>query len=50
MIIDHDTFDDVYTVECDKCYHQWIYEGYEIELEPFPHFVCPHCDHWIPLF
>ena len=50
MIIDHDTYDDVYNVECDNCHDQWLYEGYEVILEPWPHFECPHCGHWIPAF
>lgn len=25
-------------------------DGYNIWLEPWPHYVCPNCGHWIPLF
>ena len=50
MCIDHDTYNDTYRAECDHCHHSWLFEGYEIILEPWPHFECPRCGEWIPLF
>ncbi len=51
MVIDHNTVTDTYIIECDKCNTQWEFEGYEVELQPWPHVTCPKCrNHWIPLF
>ena len=50
MIIERNAFEDSYTAECDYCHDQWMFEGYEVEVEPYPHLLCPHCGHWIPLF
>ena len=48
MILDRDG--DVYVAKCENCGDVWEYEGYEIILEPWPHFECPHCGEWIPVF
>ena len=50
MIIDHDTSTDQYKVLCEDCDHAWLFEGYELYLKPWPHFVCPHCGGWIAAF
>ena len=50
MLIDHDTAVNEYRAECDVCHREWIFEGSEIICEPYPHFECPHCGEWIPLF
>ena len=50
MFIDMDSVSNEYRVECDSCHRQWLFEGYELILEPWPHFECPHCGEWIPLF
>lgn len=50
MVLEHNTSDDTYKVLCENCNHAWEYEGYEIVLEPYPHFECPACGEWIPVF
>ena len=50
MFIDHDTAANEYRAECDNCHRQWLFEGYEIELQPYPHCTCPVCGQWIALF
>lgn len=50
MMLEYDTASDEYKVECDNCHRQWLYEGYELVLDPWPHFECPVCGEWIPVF
>ena len=50
MLIDHDTATNEYRAECDACHRQWLFEDSEIILDPWPHFECPACGEWIPLF
>ena len=50
MILDQDSTTDEYRVLCERCNHVWLYERYEIILDPWPHFECPHCGEWIPVF
>ena len=50
MFIDHNTYENSYTVECDCCHKYWKFEGYELILEPWPHVECPNCGHWIAVF
>ena len=38
-----------YVKQC-ACGRLWEYEDYEIWVEPWPHFVCPVCGHWIPVW
>lgn len=41
---------DGYYAECENCHSEWLFESYEIILAPFPHFECPNCGEWIPVF
>lgn len=50
MLIDHETDRDEWRLECDNCHRQWLFEGYELSLAPWPHGVCPACGQWIPAF
>ena len=38
------------TVACSRCGDVWLLEDGDICVEPWPHFQCPHCGEWIPLF
>lgn len=37
-------------VVCENCGDVWQLEDGDICVEPWPHFTCPHCKNWIPLF
>jgi len=49
MIISHDPATDKYVIECESCGARWLIEGYEISVEPWPHFICS-CKNWIAVF
>lgn len=50
MFIDHDTASNEYIAICDNCNKKWLFEACELILQPWPHFECPHCGEWIPVF
>ena len=50
MLIDHDTASNEYIASCDKCGKTWIFDGCELYLQPWPHFICSKCGEWISAF